>query len=53
MLAQIRPVILKTEIRKHLISKENYKEALIMGLKNLLGWSRKTKAKASSACGSA
>lgn len=33
--------------------KTRSKEELIMALKNLFGWSRKTEAKASSACGSA
>ena len=33
--------------------KEKYKEELIMGLKNLFGWSSKTDENASSACGSA
>lgn len=33
--------------------KTRSKEELIMALKNLFGWSRRTEAKASSACGSA
>ena len=33
--------------------KTRSKEELIMALKNLFGWSRKTEAKAPSACGSA
>ena len=42
-----------SKVRQMPDRKTRSKEELIMALKNLFGWSRKTEAKASSACGSA